>query len=82
MQLFQDGPEEVEVRVRLPESERASLALLGRNAEKLEALRATLALPVDRHNSIKLYANSGVSTRTGSNFTTAGVAWQYRWGGM
>jgi len=42
----------------------------------------TLALPIDRSNSIKLYANSGVSTRTGSNFTTAGVAWQYRWGGM
>lgn len=30
VQLFQDGPEEVEVRVRLPESERASLALLDR----------------------------------------------------
>ena len=30
VQLFQDGPEEVEVRVRLPESERASLALLER----------------------------------------------------
>ena len=28
VQLFQDGPEEVEVRVRLPEQERASLALL------------------------------------------------------
>ena len=41
----------------------------------------TLALPVDRSNSIKLYVTSGVATRTGSNFTTAGVAWQYRWGG-
>lgn len=30
VQLFQDGPEEVEVRVRLPERERASLALLER----------------------------------------------------
>jgi multidrug efflux pump subunit AcrB len=30
VQIFQDGPEEVEVRVRLPESERASLALLDR----------------------------------------------------
>ncbi len=30
VQLFQDGPEEVEVRVRLPEAERASLALLER----------------------------------------------------
>ena len=30
VQLFQDGPEEVEVRLRLPEQERASLALLER----------------------------------------------------
>lgn len=30
VQLFQDGPEEIEVRVRLPEAERASLNLLER----------------------------------------------------
>lgn len=30
VQIFQDGPDEVEVRVRLPESERAGLAALGR----------------------------------------------------
>lgn len=30
VQLFQDGPEEVEVRVRLPQAERASLASLNR----------------------------------------------------
>jgi hypothetical protein len=41
----------------------------------------TLAVPIDRSNSIKLYANSGISTRTGSNFKTLGIAWQYRWGG-
>ena len=41
----------------------------------------TVALPVDRSNSIKLYASTGVSTRTGSNFNTFGIAWQYRWGG-
>jgi hypothetical protein len=41
----------------------------------------TVALPVDRSNSIKLYANRGVSTRVGSNFNTIGLAWQYRWGG-
>jgi len=39
----------------------------------------TLALPVNRSNSVKLYATTGVSTRTGSNFDTFGVAWQYRW---
>jgi hypothetical protein len=41
---------------------------------------ATLALPVDRQNSIKLHASSGVSTRTGTSFKIAGIAWQYRWG--
>jgi len=44
-------------------------------------LGATLALPINRNNSIKLYASSGVSTRTGSDFDTYGLAWQYRWGG-
>jgi Putative MetA-pathway of phenol degradation len=41
----------------------------------------TLALPVDRHHSVKLYGSSGVFTRTGSAFNTLGIAWQYRWGG-
>jgi len=42
---------------------------------------ATLAIPVDRYNSIKLYGSSGVSARTGNNFDLIGIAWQYRWGG-
>jgi hypothetical protein len=42
---------------------------------------ATVALPVSRHHSIKLYASHGVSTRTGSDFDTVGMAWQFRWGG-
>ena len=41
----------------------------------------TVALPVNRYNSIKLYASTGVSTRTGSNFDAIGIAWQFRWGG-
>ena len=41
----------------------------------------TLALPVDRYNSLKLYASTGTSTRTGSEFKVIGIAWQYRWGG-
>jgi len=41
----------------------------------------TLALPVDRSNSVKLHASSGASTRTGTEFTAFAVAWQYRWGG-
>ena len=41
----------------------------------------TLALPVDRYNSLKFYASPGTSTRTGTDFSAVGVAWQYRWGG-
>ena len=41
----------------------------------------TLAFPVDLYNSVKLYASSGVSARTGNSYDLVGVAWQYRWGG-
>jgi hypothetical protein len=40
----------------------------------------TLAFPVNRYNSLKLYANTGVYTRTGTDFDIVGVAWQTRWG--
>jgi hypothetical protein len=40
----------------------------------------TLGLPVDRHNSLKVYASTGITTRTGSDFSAFGIAWQYRWG--
>jgi hypothetical protein len=42
---------------------------------------ATLALPVDVYNSIKLYASKGASARTGNSYDLLGIAWQYRWGG-
>lgn len=42
---------------------------------------ATLALPVNRSNSIKLFASTSVHTSIGSNFNLAGIVWQYRWGG-
>jgi hypothetical protein len=40
----------------------------------------TVALPIDRQNSLKLSASTGITTRTGSELTAVGVAWQYRWG--
>jgi len=40
----------------------------------------TLAFPLNRQHSIKLYGNTGVYSRTGSNFDLVGIAWQYRWG--
>lgn len=42
---------------------------------------ATVAIPFDRRNSIKLYGSTGVQTRSGGDFNTVGAAWQYRWGG-
>jgi len=42
---------------------------------------ATFAIPVDRLDSIKLYASSGLSDRTGNSFDLVGIAWQHRWGG-
>lgn len=41
---------------------------------------ATLALPVNRNNSIKLYASTGVRTAVGTDFDLVGIVWQYRWG--
>ncbi len=42
---------------------------------------ATLAVPVNRNNSVKGFVSSGVMTRTGSDYTLVGIAWQFRWGG-
>ncbi len=44
-------------------------------------LGGTLAFPLDRDNSIKLYASSGVWARTGDSYDLVGIAWQFRWGG-
>jgi hypothetical protein len=40
----------------------------------------TLALPIDKHNSVKFYASSGVAARTGNNYDLLGIGGQYRWG--
>ncbi|WP_449432647.1 transporter [Pseudomonas putida] len=41
----------------------------------------TVTLPLNRNQSIKLFASAGAHTRTGSEFDVAGVVWQYRFGG-
>lgn len=41
----------------------------------------TVAIPVNRNNSFKVFGSSGVSTRTGTDYDSFGIAWQYRWGG-
>jgi hypothetical protein len=53
----------------------------GDDLQENSRLGATLSLPVNRRNSIKVYAHTGVSTRTGSDFDVGGIAWQHRWGG-
>lgn len=53
----------------------------GDNLQENTRLGLTVALPVNRYNSIKLYASTGVFARTGSNFHTGGIVWQFRWGG-
>jgi hypothetical protein len=41
----------------------------------------TLALPLNRNNSVKLYASTNIHTRVGNDTDLAGIIWQYRWGG-
>jgi hypothetical protein len=53
----------------------------GDDLQKNTRLGVTVALPVNRHTSVKLYGSTGVSTRTGSDFDAAGILLQYRWGG-
>jgi len=42
---------------------------------------ATLALPVNRNNSIKLFGSTSLHTKAGTGFDLVGILWQYRWGG-
>lgn len=50
------------------------------NALSNSRLGAVFALPIDKKNSIKIVGSTGVSTRTGTDFNSILVAWQYRWG--
>jgi hypothetical protein len=52
----------------------------GQDLQENTRVGLTLSLPINVRNSIKLYANTGVSTRTGSDFDGVGLAWQHRWG--
>src|SRR5215475_9850947 len=55
----------------------------GVEGEPLQDVRVggTLAIPIDRHNSLKLSASTGAFARAGGSYTTAAIAWQFRWGG-
>jgi len=49
--------------------------------QKNARLGVTLALPVNRNNSVKLYASTAVHTTVGNDYDMVGAVWQYRWGG-
>jgi hypothetical protein len=51
--------------------------------DQQEGLRfgVTFALPINRHQSIKLYALTGINEEGDRNLDAIGLAWQYRWGG-
>jgi hypothetical protein len=43
-------------------------------------LGGTLALPLSRNYSLKLFGSAGVAARTGNNYGLVGILVQYRWG--
>ena len=53
------------------------------NDDEQEGMRfgATLALPVNRYHSVKLYGITGYNAHCDHDFQAVGIAWQYRWGG-
>jgi hypothetical protein len=53
------------------------------NDDEQEGMRfgATLALPVNRYHSVKLYGITGYNSHREHDFQAVGIAWQVRWGG-
>jgi len=53
------------------------------NDDEQEGVRfgATLAVPVNRYHSVKLYGITGYNAHREHDFKAIGIAWQYRWGG-
>ncbi len=51
------------------------------NMQENTRLGATIALPIGRNYSTKLYWSTGAVTRFGTSFDTVGIIFQYRFGG-
>ena len=53
------------------------------NDDRHEGVRlgGTLAIPLNRNHSIKLYGVTGYNADRHHDFDAVGIAWQYRWGG-
>ncbi|KAB2889723.1 MAG: transporter [Desulfobulbaceae bacterium] len=52
----------------------------GDDTQKNSRMGATLALPVNRKNSIKIFASNAIDTSVGTDYDLIGAVWQYRWG--
>ena len=50
------------------------------NRQESWLVGATLSIPVNAHNAIKLHAADGTLIGGGTNYTMFGAAWQFRWG--
>jgi hypothetical protein len=53
------------------------------NGDQQEGARfgTTLALPLNRYQSVKFYGITGYNAHLHHDFAAVGVAWQVRWGG-
>jgi hypothetical protein len=53
------------------------------NDDQQEGMRfgATVAVPVNRYQSVKLYGITGYNAQRHHDFGAVGIAWQVRWGG-
>lgn len=47
--------------------------------QKNERFGVTFGLPLTRYQTLRLHTSTGVSTRTGTDFDTLAIGWQYRW---
>jgi len=50
------------------------------DVQRNSRLGVMLAMPIDRRNSLKLFASSALHTTIGNDYDMAGIAWQLRWG--
>ncbi len=55
--------------------------VISNDLQESTRMGAALVVPLSRYDSIKLFVDTGVALRIGSDFDTMGIAWQRRWGG-
>jgi hypothetical protein len=76
---FRQGYGRVSMPSTTPGGGRPSTARARKGLENA-CVGLTLSLPINPHNSVKLYGSSDVYSRTDSKFVIVGIAWQFRWG--